>query len=554
MKNIIPIKRLILFALLLILAPAVALADRSDCETFNEEGDSLLNLGLYDEAIATYRKAQKAAQREGDLAGEAVTLTNQGVAYRMTERNDSALICYEQALTLAERSGDNSEKAHVLCSIAILYTNTGRLEEGETYARQAVDAAHKSGDIDMIMYCDYTCGSILTLKGKFTEAIGILRRMAGEARRQNRPNYMLKGYTAILDYFLKIKENGEAATADSISHYINLCDEIFPKVNVASPEALGYLEEKYMVYRELGQYRKSLDVQRLILSLRSKGMVSPTDRLYTHMARNYYDLHEFKDAANCYEMALGAKDSVYNAEINSRMSEFSVRFDTQQKELEIARLSAERSRLVLLAGLGIAGCILLLVAVMLVRRGVRLKSARRYIEGMEEERDRLGHELHDGIAGDLLGLSLSLEAQPLDETASMLRNIHADVRRISHGLMPPRFEKVSLQECMADFLRFVPGATFEAEHDATFSLEISFQIYRIMQETITNIRKHACATYIRVTLHKKSLTIENDGYSEETTATGKGSRTLAERASAIKANISRTIENGNICRQIVTWQ
>ena len=540
-----------ILTLVLALCGPMLWAQTDACEQYNEQGDSLLQAGQYERALGSYRRAQRLAHSRADRVAEAVALTNQGVAYRITEHADSALYCYQ----LAQQSGDKSELSHVLCSIAILYANTSRVAEAERYARRAARTAHASRDIDMIMYCDYTYGSILTLRGRYTEAIATLRAMAAEARRQHRPNYMLKGYTAIIDYFLKMKTAAtaprrSAALADSIDRYIAVCDTLFRRVSPASPEGQGYLEEKYLVLRQLGRYRESIAVQQLILSLRPQGLITPADRLYTIMARNYADLHQPALSAQCYEQALAAKDSMAQTAIDSQLSEFTARYDTAQKELEIARLSARQNRLLAILAVVAVVCVALGAAVWLVRRGARLRSARRYIEGMEQERDRLGHELHDGIAGDLLGLSLCLDTQPVEESAQMLRDLHQDVRRISHELMPPRFAHTSFQECARAYLQAVAGATFSSAPGVAVAPHVAFQLYRVLQETVTNIRRHAHATYIHVELAPHQLVIENDGYQGHQ-GHGAGSQSLAERARAIHATIAYQCHD-DICRQILT--
>lgn len=313
-------------------------------------------------------------------------------------------------------------------------------------------------------------------------------------------------------------------------------------MGAASAEALGYLETKAQVLQQMKCYRESLDVQQHLLQLRSQGLVIPLDALYISMARNCHQLHREDEATRYYEMALSVKDSVSRSTINEQLSEFSAQLDTQQKELEISRLSASRSQLLLWLVIAAGACIVLVAAVVLLRRRARQRSMRRYLDGVEEERDRLGRELHDGIAGDLLGLSMQVGQLPADETASLLRELHDDVRRISHELLPPRFRHAHLRDCMADYLRSVPTATLQADEGIDFPPDVSYQLYRIMQEVITNIRKHARAEYIRVTLRRHQLIIENNGaltlHSE-----GAGCRTLQQRADAIHASITQTLHD-----------
>ena len=70
--------------------------------------------------------------------------------------------------------------------------------------------------------------------------------------------------------------------------------------------------------------------------LRPKGLITPADRLYTIMARNYADLYQPALAALCYEQPLATKNSMAPTAIDSQLSELTVRFDTTQKESESA--------------------------------------------------------------------------------------------------------------------------------------------------------------------------------------------------------------------------
>ena len=131
-------------------------------------------------------------------------------------------------------------------------------------------------------------------------------------------------------------------------------------------------------------YRESLDVQQHLLQLRSQGLVIPLDALYISMARNCHQLHREDEATRYYEMALSVKDSVSRSTINEQLSEFSAQLDTQQKELEITRLSASRSQLLLWLVIAAGACIVLVAAVVLLRRRARQRSMRRYLDGVEE--------------------------------------------------------------------------------------------------------------------------------------------------------------------------
>ena len=88
----------------------------------------------------------------------------------------------------------------------------------------------------------------------------------------------------------------------------------------------------------------------------------------------------------------------------------------------------------------------------LLKQENELNSARRYIEGLEEECKYFAKELHDGIANDLLGLQMKIETSAgkgnEQELASLVSKLRNNVRNISHELMPPEFEHLSLDQIL----------------------------------------------------------------------------------------------------------
>ena len=109
------------------------------------------------------------------------------------------------------------------------------------------------------------------------------------------------------------------------------------------------------------------------------------------------------------------------------MAEFNVKYHTQEKELEIAHLQQEQLEhqafllkasiaVALLSGLALITLLTLRhkkriaeKKIELLKQENELNSARRYIEGLEEECKYFAKELHDGIANDLLGLQMKIE-------------------------------------------------------------------------------------------------------------------------------------------------
>lgn len=163
--------------------------------------------------------------------------------------------------------------------------------------------------------------------------------------------------------------------------------------------------------------------------------------------------------------------------------------------------------------------------------------AQRVVESQESERARLSRDLHDGISQWLVSIKLQIEAGIIrlsgnaeqqqkargsfEHTAAQLNDVLGEVRRISHNLRPAILDDLGLVAAL-DHL-----AHEFTEHSATpvhFSSEggtdglpqmANTVLFRIAQEALTNVERHAHAQRIEMALVRKgrkmTLTVSDDG-------------------------------------------
>lgn len=181
----------------------------------------------------------------------------------------------------------------------------------------------------------------------------------------------------------------------------------------------------------------------------------------------------------------------------------------------------------------------------------------------EEERTRISRELHDELGQQLTGLKLSLSwlatrlkdgrtAAPdtVDEMRQLLDNAIASVRRISTELRPLILEDLGFGEAMALQTReFVKRSDLAvtlnlAAADQIQSDELATALFRIVQESLTNVSRHANATQVAIDLVVKAgqlvLTIKDNGQGIQTPPRqgAIGLVSMRERAIAIDAQFS----------------
>ncbi|MBI4805618.1 MAG: sensor histidine kinase [Desulfovibrio sp.] len=161
--------------------------------------------------------------------------------------------------------------------------------------------------------------------------------------------------------------------------------------------------------------------------------------------------------------------------------------------------------------------------------------SRELIKAQESERQRIARELHDKAAQDLSLLKIELEALnsshgPLPPEArthvsrllSQTSGIINEIRDISYALLPPDLEQLGLASAafrLCEEFTSRHGVVIEFSADGMHSLCLGFEtqinLYRIIQEALTNIRKHSGAKRARVLLVASHpfiiLRIEDDG-------------------------------------------
>ena len=191
--------------------------------------------------------------------------------------------------------------------------------------------------------------------------------------------------------------------------------------------------------------------------------------------------------------------------------------------------------------------------------------AQRVVESQEEERARLSRDLHDGISQWLVSIKLQIEAGIIrlgsspaqgvfEHAAEQLNNVLGEVRRISHNLRPALLDDLGLAAALshlAEEFRLsskVPIA-FSAEGSTEDLPEVANTVlFRIAQEALTNIERHAGASRIEISLtgadRAVTLRISDDGhgFDAESIAVhpkrGIGLRNMMERMEAIGGQFS----------------
>jgi two-component system sensor histidine kinase UhpB len=183
----------------------------------------------------------------------------------------------------------------------------------------------------------------------------------------------------------------------------------------------------------------------------------------------------------------------------------------------------------------------------------RQESGRRALEAQEAERSRVARGLHDEVGQVLTGVLLQLDSlaaagepdrrRDIEETKEAVRRALDEVRRIARDLRPEMLEQLGLVSALTELSRtFADQSGIEvrrrfADGLPPLSDEAEIAFYRIAQESLTNVARHADASRVEMVLEPGAesvvLRIADDGrgMAQAASANGHGGlRGMRERA------------------------
>lgn len=235
-----------------------------------------------------------------------------------------------------------------------------------------------------------------------------------------------------------------------------------------------------------------------------------------------------------------------------------------------------------LTALGLGGLLFVLharrVRHLTEARAAQVAFSNRLIESQEGERKRIAAELHDSLSQTLVVIKsralLSLQSpddpqgamEQLEEIAEATTHAIGEVREIAYNLRPYHLDRLGLTKAidvMIDRVSAANGLRFTKRLDSldgVFPKDAEINVYRIVQEGITNIVKHAGAATASVTIERAPrsvvITIRDDGRGftvDGAQPAGFGLIGMAERARLLGGDpiVESTPGHGTIVRVIL---
>ncbi len=340
--------------------------------------------------------------------------------------------------------------------------------------------------------------------------------MMQDITEQERVNISLRESEEKFARAFRAGPNAMAISEFSTGRYLDISEGFERLFGVTHDEAVGHTAV------ELGFWRTAADRETFMARLGTVGVIHD----YEHEAINRRG-EKVIWLVNADVMSIGGRKCIVMAAQDIT--------DRRRAEVESARAVARELR-------------------------AREEFTRRLIAAQEEERKRIAGELHDSLGQNLLLLKnraeLALAAGDIpnelrwqfESMAEMAARAIAEVRQISHDLHPYQLDQLGLTRALDAMINSAARNTgFEFQHkvdavDDVFDAEAATHVFRIVQENINNILKHARATAAKILverdIHEVRIWVEDNGVGFEPSARGFGLKNIVERVRILGGRVT----------------
>jgi len=458
-----------------------------------------------------YKKALESSKSNPDLKNEAKALSNIGQIYSLYFKYDKALDYLEKAKKIAKQSKDTSAIAAILMNIGNVYGNKFQFATSNEYYSQSIelykalnDEINQAKIYSLIGDNEDRSGNFNKSKKYYFRSLKVFREH-NDIQNERQVLFSLsssylsqKLYDSCI-YYGKTREKIDQKLSPniySVTNYYNLSDAY--KATGSLKNAFEYLEKATSIESQLQQFNANKKLQNIeIKQIKTKDSLINVAKTYQTNLKHQKE----KTKLTLFWGGILALVSTLafllfrNTKRKQRKAE-----EERQKQID------EKEKIL---------------------KELELSTIDAMILGQEKERQRLASDLHDSVGATLSAAKLQFEHLIKDEidtkareelinkTSTLLEDAYVEIRSMAHLKNSGVIAKNGLLPAVAKLAESASGVNslkFEVqshglEERIDNSLEIS--IFRIIQELVTNVIKHANATkgIIHLTNHDETINI-----------------------------------------------
>ena len=520
--------------------------------TFYKKTDYQTAFKKYNEAIACFEKVK-------DTSGIASTYANLGSLHSQQNKSKEAMDYFFKAIDLYKKLDSPKREIISLFNISLISFRQKLYDQSAEYCfkiqkiitennlgtylntnieNQLGNIFYTKGDLDKASYHFERTLQFSKEKKDIRRQVLSLVNLGAIYLDTNQLNKAEKSYTEAL----KIMNSIEATLAEKSVVYIGLGDTYYKKKQFN--KAILYTNKGLKQAKEQKQTEFERDAHKVLSKIYAKS---------NNFKNAYVHLSNFKQLA----------DSLSNTSTAALVKDIETKYETQQKENKILTLENESQQKEIAlqksnfnTNLSLAGLVLVLIsgAFWMHRRKKKqqLNLLTTEIKSTEQEKRRIGRDLHDGIASNLIKLAHKTESENI-ELSHQLLDSYNEIRSLSHQLNNTSIDgEMFINRLLDVFPENSENNTFHHQItpiSLTLKEPFSTHIYRIIQELMTNNLKHSKATItsVDVTLEDSILKLNytDNGIGNKNPTHGNGLKNIKDRVLLMNGNLDINSDTGN---------
>ncbi len=479
----------------------IALTKSKELKLYYCEARATTNLGAiqalkgnYSNALQFYLECLKIWEKTNNQQGIMLSKNNIAQVYGYLKKTELEYQFLKEAEQIALNNGFQDDLGLIKLNLSIYYANKGDYRNAFKEQSISNEINLKLNKLSIASLGFSNAGAYLFYLKKIDSAILYYRHSENIAIKINDKKGIAVSSANIAEAF---QNNG---SIDSSIFYYTRAINISQSIGLKDILVFSY-EQLALLYRKTGDYNKAFQ---------------------------YADLKQL------------VKDSILNSTATKQLAEMQIKYETEKKEKKINQQNFEISkRNYWIGGLSISFVLISLLVYSFNHRKQLKKEAenqlrlrkseelatKAVLEAEENERIRIASDLHDGIGQMMSVAKMNLSAIEdeipfidIDQKNKYLNAIALvddsckEVRIISHNMMPNALIKAGLANAVRKFLddlhnRAIKINLYTEGLNERIDANTEIILYRIIQETVANVFKHANASILDITLIKEPLCI-----------------------------------------------
>lgn len=530
-------------------------------------GSSYMRIGEYKRALDLLFETKKYNEQQQNTEYLAMNNGNIAYIYEQLRDWDNAIKYYQETLRGFVALKNRYFETNTLNNIANVYAKAGNYAQAIAYNEQVLTKGQEAKDNYRILNALLSLSGNYARLGDFRRAIDLWQKALKHDHSQVEKDLEIteKKTTA---YLLRVLPDSLLAQQqiNPQTRYAKAEEALLRALSVAQElknilDQISVLDELSLLYEQQGQFVKAYDAFKKKIELNESITQEATKKQIARKDIEYdFDKKEaelrFQQQLTTQELekqkllstqqqqalmlksqalALSEKDrdlqrlAYLQEKAEKQKREQALHLAEQDKQLQASQLLtlakekaiqvqtlAKQNALIGFLIVSLIGLLLAGLSFYLWQRQKRLKQeqensmnfTKQLLQNTEEERKRIASDLHDSISHELLTLKRSLQ-EGLSGVNEKIDTIISDVRNISRNLHPVLFDQMGIVANIdALALRLQQSDDFfvstDIDYTGSLSADRELQLYRILQEALSNTIKYAKAHAAKVTLHETS--------------------------------------------------